>query len=180
MSCENQKIIDTYFMNKAIEEAKEAEKNGEVPIGAVLVCEEEFIPKEIKAERIEFPGGKNYKMISSCHNRREKAQNALFHAECDVINEGCAKIGSWRLKDCTLYVTLEPCPMCAGAIINARISRVVYGVKDPVAGAFGSIIDLSKYPFNHIPKILCGVEEKQCADILKSFFSKIRASHKKI
>ncbi len=150
---------DVFFMREAIKRAKKAEKLGEVPIGAVIV--------------------KDGKIIASGYNRREEKQNALLHAEITVIDRACKKTLSWRLCDCTLYVTLEPCPMCAGAIINSRIDRVVFGAYDKRFGAMGSICELHKMPFNHSPEVEGGICEDECLFLLRSFFKKLRAKKDK-
>jgi tRNA(adenine34) deaminase len=148
-----------YFMEKALEQAEAAKKIGEAPIGCVIT--------------------QNEKIIATGHNRREIDQNALAHAEITAIKTACGKIGFWRLTDCDLYVTLEPCPMCAGAIINARIRRVIFGASDPKSGAFGSVINLNDYPFNHKPEIIGGVFEKKSGAMLSAFFSDLRKKQKK-
>jgi tRNA(adenine34) deaminase len=107
-------------------------------------------------------------------NKREGSHNALLHAEIDAIDGACGALRTWRLSDCTLYVTLEPCPMCAGSIINARIKTLVYGAADPKAGACGSVINLFDCPFNHRPQIVSGVLEEDCSALLKGFFEKLR------
>lgn len=142
------------FMRLALEEANKSKEELEVPIGAVLVHEGE--------------------VISTGRNKREILKNALLHAEIDAINKACKKLNRWRLTGCTLYVTLEPCPMCAGAIINSRISKLVYGTADPKAGSCGSIINLFDLPYNHIPKIVSGILKEECSEILSSFFKKLR------
>lgn len=150
---------DVFFMNNAIIYAQKAYFSGEVPVGAVITCEG--------------------KVVSCAYNMREKAKNALRHAELDAIKRACYLLGGWRLQHCTLYVTLEPCPMCAGAVINSRIRRVVYGAKDSRAGAFGSVINLNNYPFNHKPEITGGICEEECSRLMRLFFSKLRESRKK-
>ncbi|MEA5010373.1 MAG: tRNA adenosine(34) deaminase TadA [Angelakisella sp.] len=142
------------FMQEAIAEAKLAQAHGEVPVGAVLV--------------------KNGQIIARSGNTRENDTDVLGHAEIKVIQEGCKALGGWRLTGCTLYVTLEPCPMCAGAIINARIERVVYGAADPAAGCAGSKINLFALDFNHTPLIRAGVLEEECKALLKDFFAQKR------
>lgn len=142
------------FMRYAIAEAHKAEALGEVPVGAVIV--------------------KNGKIISSGYNKREIRNNALYHAEIEAINSACEKLKSWRLIDCNLYVTLEPCPMCAGAIINARLNRVVFGAKDVKAGSCGSVINLFELDYNHKPKIICGILENECSVLLSNFFKNLR------
>lgn len=141
---------DIAFMNMAIELALRAYNEGEVPVGALIVKDGEVI-------------GKGY-------NMREQNGMATAHAEILAIEEACRKLGTWRLCECTLYVTLEPCPMCAGAIVNSRVDRVVYGVKDNAAGCCGSLIDFNKYPFSHSFSVTSGVCEKECLALLKNFF----------
>lgn len=145
---------DERWMRYAISRAKAAAKAGEVPIGAVLV--------------------KDGKLLSTGRNLREARRNALLHAEIVAIDRACRKTGAWRLEGCTLYVTLEPCPMCAGAILNARIPRVVYGCRDPKAGVYGSVLDLRDYRFNHYTDVTGGVLEAECAGLLTDFFAQLR------
>jgi tRNA(adenine34) deaminase len=145
---------DSHWMALALEEAALAAKQGEVPIGAVICRDNE--------------------LIAAAHNQREGAKNALAHAEILAIDTACKKLGGWRLHECVLYVTLEPCPMCAGAIINARLRRVIYGAADPKAGCFGSVADFAEMPFNHHPEITAGVRESDCAAILRDFFATLR------
>ncbi len=145
---------DVYFMKLAIEQAKKAYKEGETPVGAVLLWEDEVIAKS--------------------YNKRENGKNALFHAECLAIDEACKKLNGWRLHKATLYVTLEPCPMCAGAIINSRIKRVVYGASDLKAGCHKSITDLFSLPFNHSPIVEGGLCEEECQKLLTDFFKCLR------
>lgn len=149
---------DEYFMKQAIAKAKIAAKHGEVPIGAVIVKDDEI--------------------ISTGRNMREAKHNALHHAEIIAIDRACKKLKAWRLIDCTLYVTMEPCPMCAGAIVNSRIKRVVFGCYDQKAGAFGSVFSLKDYPLNHKYEISGGVMEKECASLLSIFFQNLRKSRK--
>lgn len=149
---------DEYFMKQAIAKAKIAAKHGEVPIGAVIVKDDEI--------------------ISTGRNMREAKHNALHHAEIIAIDRACKKLNAWRLIDCTLYVTMEPCPMCAGAIVNSRIKRVVFGCYDQKAGAFGSVFSLKDYPLNHKYEISGGVMEKECASLLSIFFQNLRKSRK--
>ena len=150
---------DEAYMRMAIEEAGRAASFGEVPIGAVIVWEDK---------------DGNERVVSRAGNARETEKNALGHAECRAISEACRELGGWRLHRATLYVTLEPCPMCAGAIVNARIRRVCYGAKDAKAGAFGSVINLNSYPLNHKPEISSGVLEPECRTLLSGFFEKLR------
>ena len=141
-------------MELALEQARLAANLNETPIGAVLVWEGE--------------------VVASAFNRRELDRIATAHAEILAINEACRKLGGWRLHKATLYVTLEPCPMCAGAIINARIKRVVYGASDRKAGCCGSILDLFRESFNHHPEVTGGVLAEESAALLSSFFKKLR------
>jgi len=145
---------DDYYMGLALEQARLAFKEGEAPIGAVIV--------------------RDGQVIASARNAREGDRNALRHAELTAIDRACAALGGWRLTGCQLYVTLEPCPMCAGAIINSRIVRVVYGARDPKAGCAGSVCDLFSMPFNHRPVVVGGVREEACSAILSSFFGQLR------
>lgn len=141
-------------MYEALNLAHEAYAEGEVPVGAVIV--------------------KDGKIIATGRNMREKKQNALSHAEIEAINNACKKLGSWRLDDCEMYVTLEPCPMCTGAIINARIKTLIFGAYDSRAGSIDSVINLCDYPFNHKVEIYGGIMEDECKKILTEFFDKIR------
>lgn len=150
---------DLHYMSLALKRAKKAASLGEVPVGAVIV-------------KTQSDGSK--KIISYGYNKREKSKNALLHAEIDAINKACRALKSWRLSGCTLYVTLEPCAMCAGASINARIDRVVYGAKDLRFGACGSAVNLFEVPFNHIPKLEGPVMQEECSLILTEFFKKRR------
>ena len=143
---------DEKYMSKAIEEAKLALTSGDIPVGAVIV-----------------DGEGN--LISSAHNEREAHGSAAAHAEITSIERACKAKGSWRLDGCVMYVTLEPCPMCAGAIINSRISKVVCGAKNPKAGAFGSVLDLNSYPLNHKCRVTYGVLGKECSGLLSEFFA---------
>lgn len=145
---------DFIFMNEALSLAHEAAEDGEVPVGAVVVCDGAVVGRG--------------------RNRREKDKNALAHAEIEAINEACKALGGWRLWKCDLYVTLEPCPMCAGAIINSRIKRLVYGAADTKAGSCGSITNLFDLPYNHKPEIIRGVCEDECSEILSEFFKNLR------
>ena len=149
---------DELFMRLALEEAQKAITLGEVPVGAVIVRGEE--------------------VISAAHNLRETDKNALAHAEILAIHQACQKLGGWRLHECELYVTLEPCPMCSGAIINSRIKRVVYGAADDKAGCMGSVADFCAYPFNHKPQVVRGVLEAECQELLQQFFQFLREKRK--
>ena len=142
---------DRDYMALALLAAQVSGASGEVPVGAFLVhpCRG---------------------FLSSGINGRESAKNALWHAEMEAIDRGCRCLGGWRLTGCTLYVTLEPCPMCAGAIWNARISRVVYGAKDSRAGAMGSVFAMQSYPVNWKPQVDSGVRERECRTVLQTFF----------
>ncbi len=142
------------FMEAALELAKEAFSEGEVPVGCVIV--------------------RNGAIVGRGRNRRETAKTALGHAEIEAIADACKNLGGWRLWDCTLYVTLEPCPMCAGAIINARIPRVVFGASDAKCGACGSVCDLFAMDFNHHPKVEKGIREEEAANLLTEFFQNLR------
>ena len=138
----------------ALEMAKEAYDDGEVPVGAVITrCGE---------------------VVATGRNSREKEKNALLHAEIDAINNACKKLGGWRLWNCEIFVTLEPCPMCAGAILNAHIPQVYFGAYDFKNGACGTITNLFEMPFNFKPSYTGGIMEQECADLLKSFFKRLR------
>lgn len=142
------------FMKEAILEAKKAYSEGEVPVGAIIV--------------------KDGEIIARGRNHREKKQNALSHAEIEAINSACETLGSWRLEGCELYVTLEPCPMCTGAIINARIKKVVFGAFDSSMGCMDSVINLCDYPLGHKVEIYAGICEDECKALLQDFFQKLR------
>lgn len=145
---------DNDFMNLALEQAHLAYALGEVPVGAVIV--------------------KDNRVIAAAYNLRECQQNALAHAELLAIEKACEVLQTWRLTECDLYVTLEPCPMCSGAIINARIRRVIYGAYDKKAGCCESLTNLFALPFNHRPTVVGGVLELQSRELLKDFFKKLR------
>lgn len=149
-------INDIIYMQRAIELAKEAEACGDVPIGAVVVNRDGTIIGEGK-------------------NTREAEASGIGHAEINAIENACKTISSWHLDGCTLYVTLEPCTMCAGACVNTRIERVVYALKDAKAGALGSVLSLNSYPLNHKIKIDHGVCESEARELLSAFFEKRRA-----
>jgi len=142
------------YMEEALRLAAEAAAEGEVPVGCVIVKGEEIVGRG--------------------RNRRERAKNALAHAELEAIHQACETLGGWRLWQCRLYVTLEPCPMCAGAIINARIPEVIYGASDPKAGSCGSVTDLFAMSYNHHPRVEKGVREEECAAALTAFFRTLR------
>ena len=146
--------IDEKFMMEAILLAKEAADDDEAPIGAVIV--------------------RDGVIVGRGRNRREKDKNALGHAEIEAINDACKMLGGWRLIGCTMYVTLEPCPMCTGAIINSRIERVVFGAYDKKAGSCGSLINLFDLPYNHKPLLSGGFMEEECGSLLSEFFKKLR------
>ena len=145
---------DEEFMREALRLAREAAADGETPVGAVIV--------------------RDGSIISSGRNRREKGKNALLHAEIEAINGACERLGGWRLFDCEMFVILEPCPMCAGAIVNSRIKRVVFGASDSKAGACGSVFNLFDYPLNHRPAVEMGLLSDECAAVLKDFFANLR------
>jgi len=154
---------DEYYMTLALKEAKKAYKLLEVPVGAVLV-------KNTDSEEY---------ILSKTFNQRETKQNGLYHAEIIAITKACKKLKSWRLHGTTLYVTLEPCPMCLGAAINSRIDRIVFGAYDKKAGACGSLLDLNNMGLNHNIEITSGIMEKECAGILTDFFTSLRKKEKK-
>ena len=143
-----------YYMNEALLLAKQAGELGEVPIGCVVVKDDTIV-------------GRGY-------NCRETGKTALGHAELMAIADACKTLGGWRLWQCRLYVTLEPCPMCAGAIINARIHTVVYGARDPKAGSVHSLQEMFSLPYNHRPEVISGVMEAECAELLRDFFRELR------
>lgn len=145
---------DEFFMDQAVELAKEAAKEGEVPVGAVVVIDG--------------------RIVGRGRNRRETGKNALAHAEIEAINEACKTLGGWRLWQCDMYVTLEPCPMCTGAIINSRIKRLVYGASDSKAGSCGSVVNLFSLPYNHKPEVVSGLKQEECAALLSDFFKRLR------
>ncbi len=147
-------------MRLALELAAEAAAEGEVPVGAVIV--------------------RDGQVVGTGRNRRERGRNALAHAELEAIDVACRTLGGWRLFGCTLYVTLEPCPMCAGAIINSRIDRVVQGTVDPKAGSCGSVVDLFALPYNHRPEVVVGVLEEECRGVLQTFFRGLRQRRKQL
>lgn len=142
------------FMKEAIELAKISADEFEVPVGAVVVL--------------------NGEIVGRGRNRREKEKNALCHAEIEAINDACKRLGGWRLWQCEMYVTLEPCPMCAGAVINSRIKKVTFGAYDKKAGSFGSVVDFNSLPYNHKPEIVGGIDEEECSSLLTEFFKNLR------
>ena len=146
---------DTAMMREALKLAQEAADDGEVPVGCVVAMEDGRI-------------------VGRGRNRREKGKSALAHAELEAIAQACRTLGGWRLAGCALYVTLEPCPMCAGAIVNARIPAVYYGAKDDKAGCCGSVLNLFEERFNHHPRIYGRVLEAECAALLQEFFQSLR------
>ncbi len=146
------------YMKAALRLAQKAAAEGEVPVGAVVVC--------------------NGKIVGRGRNRRETKKNALCHAEIEAIHKACKKLGGWRLHRCDLYVTLEPCPMCTGAIINSRIKTLYYGAPDPKAGSCGTMVNLFDFPYNHKPEMVAGLMEKECIEILQQFFRNLRARKK--
>lgn len=152
-------MTDLDFMNEALKLAKVSYAEGEVPVGAVVTCDG--------------------KIVGKGRNRREAAKNALSHAELKAINEACKTLGGWRLWQCDLFVTLEPCPMCAGGIINSRIKRVVFGAYDAKNGACGSVTDLFSMSFTHKPEVFGGFEEDRCAALLTDFFKELRNNPQK-
>lgn len=147
---------DRDFMLLALEQARLAAAEGEVPVGAVITRRGE--------------------VVSLGRNRREKGKNALAHAEIEAIDGACRALGGWRLWECEMYVTLEPCPMCAGAIINSRIRRVVFGAADGKAGSCGTVVNLFEFPYNHRPELLGGFMQQECSALLSDFFSELRKS----
>ena len=145
---------DLYFMDQALALAREAAAEGEVPVGCVIVL----------GDRI----------VGRGRNHRERDKSALAHAEIEAIAEACKELGGWRLWQCTLYVSLEPCAMCAGAILSARIPRVVYGASDKKFGAVSSVCSLFSMNFNHHPEVEAGIREEECAALLTEFFQNLR------
>ena len=145
-------------MQKALELAKISAAEGEVPVGAIIV--------------------KGDEIVGTGRNRREYGKNALYHAEIEAIDNACKTLGGWRLWECDMYVTLEPCPMCAGAIINSRIKTVYYGASDLKAGSFGSVVDFNSLPYNHKPEIVSGVMQDEARKMLSDFFKGLREKKK--
>ena len=151
-------MMKNAFMEKALELARQSANEGEVPVGAVIV--------------------KDNKIIACGRNRRELGKNALYHAEIEAIYNACKALGGWRLWQCEMYVTLEPCPMCAGAIINSRIKAVYYGASDNKAGSFGSVVDFNRLPYNHKPEIYAGIMADEAQNLLTEFFYNLRQNKK--
>ena len=151
-------MTDRDYMNLAIEQAKISASESEVPVGAVII--------------------RNGEVISVGRNRRETGKNALAHAEIEAIDLACKKLGGWRLWECEMFVTLEPCPMCTGAIINSRIRRLVYGAGDYKAGSCGSVINLFDLPYNHKPEVVSGFMQEECSALLTEFFADLRKRKK--
>lgn len=151
---------DEYYMRQALKEALKADKIDEVPIGCVIVLDG--------------------KIIARGYNKREKLENSLAHAEIVAINKACKKINSWRLEDATMYITLEPCVMCSGAIIQSRIKKVIYGAYDYRFGAHKSIINLFDVKFNHQVDIKGGLLEEECSNLIKDFFKRLRVEKKNL
>ncbi len=147
-------MTENEIMLRAIELAKKAAELDEVPVGAVVV--------------------KDGEIVGEGFNRRETGKNALAHAELEAIDNACKRLGGWRLHQCELYVTLEPCPMCTGAIINSRIKKVVFGASDYKAGSMGSVINLCNLPYNHKPEIQGGFMQEECSSLLTKFFANLR------
>ena len=147
-------LTDVDYMQMALDLAREAAAEGEVPVGAVVV--------------------RDGQVIGTGRNRRETCGNALAHAELEAIDNACRYLGGWQLVGCSLYVTLEPCPMCAGAIINSRIERVIQGAMNPKAGSCGSLVNLFDLPYNHHPEVVSGVCGEECGALLKEFFRSLR------
>lgn len=143
-----------YYMQLALNEAKKAYGHGEIPVGAVIV--------------------RNNEVISSAYNRRETGKNAVFHAETDAIYNACKSLNGWRLWECELYVTLEPCPMCAGAIVNAKIPKVYFGAYDAKNGACGSAVNILNMQNNFRPDFEGGILEEECSSLIKQFFKELR------
>lgn len=149
-------MTDEAYMQIALELARQAYEINEVPVGAIVVKKS------------------TGKIIGKGYNRREIDKNPLAHAEIAAIKQAAETLGGWRLLDCDIYVTLEPCPMCCGAIINSRIERVIFGAFDSKSGSVESIIDMFDLPFNHKPKIVSGIMQKECSEILSDFFTELR------
>ena len=151
-------MTETEIMLRAVELAKKASELDEVPVGAVVV--------------------KDGEIVGEGFNRRETGKNALAHAELEAIDNACRRLGGWRLHQCEIYVTLEPCPMCTGAIINSRLKKIVFGAYDPKAGSVGSVVNLCDLPYNHKPEIQGGFMQEECSSLLTEFFARLRERRK--
>lgn len=160
MNLDVENVIMNKYMIEALKEAKKAYDINEVPVGCVIV--------------------KDNKIIARAHNKRETSQTTTAHAEILTINKACKKIGSWRLNDCDMYVTLEPCSMCSGAIIQSRIKNLYFGAYDEKTGACGSVLNLFSYQFNHKVNVFSEVNKIECEEIIKKFFKKLRDDKKNI
>jgi tRNA(adenine34) deaminase len=155
-----EKMNKQHYMKEALKEALKALEKNEVPIGAVVVLNDEIIGRG--------------------HNNRENEKSVVGHAEIKAIEDACRNLGSWRLDGCSIFVTVEPCPMCAGAIMQARITNVYYGAKEEKSGAFGSVFDLTAIQgFNHYPVVREQIMEKECSELMQSFFKNMRAKQQK-
>lgn len=146
--------MDRKFMDIALVRAKHAAADGEVPVGAIIVC--------------------NGEIIATGRNRREKTHDATAHAEIEAIRQACEVKGDWRLDDCEMYVTLEPCPMCSGAIINSRIKTVIFGAYDTKEGSLGSVANFANLPYGYTPEVYGGICENECREVLTEFFREKR------
>ncbi len=146
--------MDRKFMDIALVRAKHAAADGEVPVGAIIVC--------------------NGEIIATGRNRREKSHDATAHAEIEAIRQACEVKGDWRLDDCEMYVTLEPCPMCSGAIINSRIKTVIFGAYDTKEGSLGSVANFANLPYGYTPEVYGGICENECREVLTDFFREKR------
>ena len=147
------------FMKEALKEAKKAYKKEEIPVGAIIV--------------------KDGKIIARAHNLKETKNSSISHAEILAIEKACKKINAWRLEECEMYITLEPCMMCMGAIINSRIKKIYIGTLDPKTGACRSVINIDNYKFNHVVEIETGILKEECEYILKDFFKRLRAKKRR-
>ncbi len=152
-------MTENEFMKTALDLARQSALEGEVPVGAVIV--------------------KDNEIVGTGRNRREYGKNALYHAEIEAIDSACKNLGGWRLWQCDMYVTLEPCPMCAGAIVNSRIKTVYFGASDYKAGSFGSVVNFNDLPYNHKPEIIGGVMAEEAQAMLTAFFKNLRDKKKK-
>ncbi len=152
-------MTENEFMKTALDLARQSALEGEVPVGAVVV--------------------KDNEIVGTGRNRREYGKNALYHAEIEAIDSACKNLGGWRLWQCDMYVTLEPCPMCAGAIVNSRIKTVYFGASDYKAGSFGSVVNFNDLPYNHKPEIIGGVMAEEAQAMLTAFFKNLRDKKKK-